>query len=151
MIKAVDVDIDVNPGSVKQPNGTVLANTFGISAIPSAFVPSSPFYSIFISAAAVSTWTKTVGPAASAYVDAAWSPVLGLFVAGATDGSVKTSSNGVNWTLRTAANDSDWHGIVWADALGGRYENGVKRTIRCCWWRKYKRGYDLTGWYNMDS
>jgi len=49
-----------------------------------------------------------------------WSPDLNLFCAVKNGGTERamTSSNGITWTLRTMASNTDWRGIIWSPGLG---------------------------------
>lgn len=81
---------------------------------------SDPFYTPTVATKAVTTWTVSpTAPDALIYVDNCWSAELGLFAAPAQNGAfVKTSPDGINWTLRAAPSNANWHGIVYAPELG---------------------------------
>lgn len=103
----------------KGAKDTVLTagGTGNIAAPPLYRVPPAPFYSADVSSFAVATWTKYAGIDVNAYVDVAWSPELGIFVSGSTAGTIKTSTDGVTWTARTAGAAAAWHGVIWVSEL----------------------------------
>ncbi|MEM9963791.1 MAG: DUF2793 domain-containing protein [Asticcacaulis sp.] len=67
-----------------------------------------------------SSWLSSTGVANNNWRAVCWSEALGLFCAVADSGTgsrVMTSSDGVNWILRTSA-DIDWASVCWADEAG---------------------------------
>jgi hypothetical protein len=69
---------------------------------------------------AVKTWTARVPANDDSWRDICWSPQLGLFVAVAYSGTnrVMTSSNGINWNLKTAAQlSTTWVSVCWSPEL----------------------------------
>jgi hypothetical protein len=73
---------------------------------------------------AVSTWVPRTTPADNAWRSVIWAPEVSLFVAVSTDGTnrVMTSPNGITWTLRASADDTNnWRSVVWSPAQGGRF------------------------------
>jgi hypothetical protein len=71
-------------------------------------------------AKAVQTWTQRTVQEANGWRNVCWSPQLGIFVAVADNGTnqVMTSSNGINWTPRTAlAQACEWRGVCWSPEL----------------------------------
>ncbi len=55
------------------------------------------------------------------YEGVCWSPQLGLFVAVSTNGAgsaVMTSTDGINWTLRTTPANNGWNSVCWSPELG---------------------------------
>jgi hypothetical protein len=65
---------------------------------------------------AVSTWTTRVTPS-GVWLGVCWSPELGLFCSAAGT-QVITSSDGINWTLRSSPANNQWFGICWSPELG---------------------------------
>ena len=69
---------------------------------------------------AVKTWTARVPANDDSWRDICWSPQLGLFVAVAFSGTnrVMTSSDGINWDLKTAAQlSTTWVSVCWSPEL----------------------------------
>lgn len=102
-------------------NAILTGNGTGSIASTSAYkYPSNPFYTSTIAEKAVATWIpKSTGPDACAYTDCCWSAEVGIFVAVCgNSGTVKTSPDGINWTLRTAPSASAWHGVIYVNELG---------------------------------
>ena len=69
---------------------------------------------------AVKTWTARVPANDDSWRDICWSPQLGLFVAVAFSGTnrVMTSSDGINWYLKTAAQlSTTWVSVCWSPEL----------------------------------
>lgn len=93
--------------------------TGNISTISSYKYPSNPLYTSEIATKAVATWwAGTVAPDSTAYTNCAWSAELHLFAATCGNtGAVKTSPNGLDWTIRTAPSAATWHGIIWVPEL----------------------------------
>ena len=65
------------------------------------------------------TWTGSVTPLGS-WWSVCWSPERGIFVAVARGNTrVMTSPNGITWTPRTSANQTNvWYSVCWSPQLG---------------------------------
>ena len=110
-----DISTTINPNIYGNNNGIL---------IKYAFVANSTERQVFTINAItsnISDWTwssRTV--LASNWGRAAWSPQQRIFVAIAYGGSyrVMTSSNGIDWTIQTPAENNAWSGICWSPELG---------------------------------
>lgn len=72
-----------------------------------------------ITSTAGGAWTGRTSAIAKSILSVCWSPELNLFVAVGNIGLVQTSPNGINWTVRTAADGLAIYGkVVWASGLG---------------------------------
>jgi hypothetical protein len=67
----------------------------------------------------VLNWTAATSVAAAARRAIAWSPQLGLFVAGGSDVPyLSFSADGKNWTVATTIVGTVWQGAAWSPQLG---------------------------------
>ena len=110
-----DISTTINPNIYGNNNGIL---------IKYAFVANSTERQVFTINAItsnISDWTwssRTV--LASNWRFTCWSPQQRIFVTIAYGGSyrVMTSSNGIDWTIQTPAENNAWNGICWSPELG---------------------------------
>ena len=65
----------------------------------------------------IEKWTLRGSSADSNWNSICWSPERGLFIAVSTNGTIMSSSDGINWSGRAAAAANAWQSVCWSPEL----------------------------------